>query len=344
MLGEKVKHIKFGLGTISNVKDGIIEVEFSQLDEKKSFSYPKSFEKFIAFEKEQLQLEALAEIENDKNKAAELKENRENELHEKLDIKKTKKPSAKNKKKSAVKAVKKENISLKCTFCDGGNSATSLGFSGVCSSDNLKNNIKKRRINCVNSTCMKYYNGEMTYEELLAWNEEGSFLCNDSIYLKDWKVYAGYYLSGPDKGNPMLFKSVKINKLAVMTTRLPGTPEKDRIIFGVFMISDFFKGSSLKEGHIDACEDYRLEMTPKEAQGVKFWKYYDSKRSLDKLQYGSGLHRYLTDEQAVQMLTDIVEVKKSSKDAEKSREFLAHYIDCNGIDINAIGEATGPLA
>ncbi len=343
MLGKKVKHIKFGLGKVIKVKEGIVEVEFSQLEDTKTFSYPKSFEKFISFQDEQLQNQALLDIQSDKEKAAELKENRENELHEKLDVKKTKKPSAKSK-KAVEKAVSKENISLKCTFCDGGSSGTSFGFKAVCSSDNLKNNIKKRRINCVNSTCRKYYNEEITYEELLESKKEGNFLCNESMYLSDFRVNAGYYLSGPYKGNPMLFKSVEKNKLAVLTTRLPGTSEDARVIFAVFMIEDFFRGSALKEGHMDASDKFRLELSPKEAEEIKYWKYYKSKRSLDRLQFGSGLHRYLTDEQVVQILQDIVEVKKGSKDEQISIEFLQHYVDVNNVDMEAISPASGPLA
>ena len=47
-------------------------------------------------------------------------------------------------KKSAKKSYKRENIAFKCNYCDGGASAAQVGFSGVCSKNIIKYNIKRR--------------------------------------------------------------------------------------------------------------------------------------------------------------------------------------------------------
>lgn len=343
MLGEKVKHIKFGEGIVEEVDKNIVKVLFNLTGDIKPFSYPKSFEKFIFFENQMYQEQVKADIEAESQKENTLKKEREFERQKIQSKKKESKVSRGNTKKSSFKAVIKGNIAMKCTFCDGGSSDSSLGFSDVCSVENISNNIKQGRVNCNGSDCRKFYDEEITYKELLERNRNGGFLCYDSAFLRDWKVYAGFYHNGDDKGKPMKFRNVANNKLTVLTTLIPGSQERERIVFGVYIIKDYFEGDNLEEGYIDSKEDYRLELTPKEAEEIKFWKYYYNEKSPKRIQFGSGLHRYLTNEQAVQILKDIVAVKKGTKDEEISNELLGYYLKINGLELNTIGEAIGPL-
>lgn len=64
MLNEKVKHIKFGEGTISDISDaGRISVSFKGTEEEKVFQYPNGFKNFLKFEDNSLQEKALEDLE-----------------------------------------------------------------------------------------------------------------------------------------------------------------------------------------------------------------------------------------------------------------------------------------
>lgn len=60
ILGEKVKHIKYGVGTVVEQKDACIVVEFAK--ETKKFVYPDAFEKFLTAENEIIHKSILNEI------------------------------------------------------------------------------------------------------------------------------------------------------------------------------------------------------------------------------------------------------------------------------------------
>lgn len=106
IVNERVEHVKFGAGLITEVKEDIILVQFHENDEVKAFQYPEAFEKFLkaintevqnfALDKLRLKREQL-ELEMEKRR----KEFEEAEL-EKQKLKPTpvkKGFSAKNKKK-----------------------------------------------------------------------------------------------------------------------------------------------------------------------------------------------------------------------------------------------------
>ena len=62
-----------------------------------------------------------------------------------------------------------------------------------------------------------------------------------------------------------------------------------------------------------------------------------------KIVFGSGLHRYLTDEQAAQILRDIVTVKSNPKEKEFAQRFFEHFCKINGIDANDVPPPNGAL-
>jgi len=66
---------------------------------------------------------------------------------------------------------------------------------------------------------------------------------------------------------------------------------------------------------------------------MRFWRYHANENKAEKESWSSGLHRYLTDRQAVQILRDIVELKKGTRDEKLSLEFLTMF--CKNVGINA---------
>ena len=64
LLNKKVKHIKFGVGTIIGIVDNNkIIVEFDEEAENKKFQYPEVFESFLKFHNSSLQEDIIKKLE-----------------------------------------------------------------------------------------------------------------------------------------------------------------------------------------------------------------------------------------------------------------------------------------
>lgn len=131
--------------------------------------------------------------------------------------------------------------------------------------------------------------------------------------------------------------------LAVLTTRLPNEPEENRIIFAVFLVDDTYEGDTRDEGYVSTTSRYKIEMIPSEARRLRFWNYYSCPNAPDVVKFGSGLHRYLSDKQATQILRDIAALKVGTAQEKLSQEFLAHFCKVNGISIEDVPQNSGAL-
>ena len=218
-------------------------------------------------------------------------------------------PSHPEKKKKTSRLIERSNIAFKCNYCDGGSSGICIGYKGVCSDAMIHYNIETaKHIWCgSDSPCKKYLDGEISRKEL-----ENRFACYESTMLTEWKASAGVVQNGEDKGKPMKLLKVQNNSLCVLTTRLPGATDDTRFIFAVFLVDESYEGDGREEGYVTNHSKWRIELTPDEAQKMLFWNYYVNKNSPEKVVFGSGLHRYLDDNQAAQILRDIVTVKEHS--------------------------------
>jgi hypothetical protein len=76
---------------------------------------------------------------------------------------------------------------------------------------------------------------------------------------------------------------------------------------------------------------------------ILFWNYYANENAPETVVLGSRLHRYLSDEQAVQILRDIVKVKTAQSEKEFAQNFLNHYCTVNGLDESAVPPPNGAL-
>ena len=69
-----------------------------------------------------------------------------------------------------------------------------------------------------------------------------------------------------------------------------------------------------------------------------FWNYYNANMP-ERIVFGSGLHRYLTDVEAAQVLHDIAKIRND----EFSNEFFQHFRELNGIEPDALPKPSGAL-
>ncbi len=326
MLGAVVIHKIWGKGFVVEQTGTSIVVHFDIGDKK--FVFPSAFDSFLSTDDTAL----LAQIAEQKASEAE----KRNKLVQRVQVK----PLHSKEKKTTTHPVERSNVAFKCNYCDGGGSKTCVGFKGVCTDAMIHYNIETaKHIWCnSDSPCKKYLNGEITRREL-----EENFACYESSMLTEWKASAGIVQNGIDKGKPMKLRKVQNNSLCVLTTRLPDTTDDSRFIFAVFLVDESYEGDGSEEGYVTNHSKWRIEMTPNEAHKMLFWNYYINKNAPERKVFGSGLHRYLDDIQAAQILRDIVAVKEDTTGKEFAQEFLSHFCEVVGLDENSIPPCTGAL-
>jgi hypothetical protein len=256
-------------------------------------------------------------------------------------------PQAITKRKAAKRSRdERPNIAFKCNYCDGGASNKSVGFNGVCSDAIIYNNIEvEHRTWCCSEdcSCPRYLNGEITREELEEMCKDGGFICYESQMLRDWKAMAGIVQNGDRKGHPMHLSQVQPNSLCILTTRDPYFTEDERYIFAAFLVDDTYGGDDLDEGFVTTRSEFRLQLSPKEAHKMLFWNYHANGKQPEMAAWNSGLHRYMTDEQATQILRDISLLKQDTQDADLARRFFETFCALTRIDMNTLKIPQGAL-
>ncbi len=336
VINQTVMHKSFGKGVVIEEDEKYFKVKF----ESKIVPFAKdNASKYITFDNDEAQ-SVITDAENKRLIAEEDKKRTAAYEEEKRRQASTLRSQPKKKVK---KLPVRKNVIFKCNFCDGGACDSCVGFKGVCSNEQIKNNINiEGHTWCKNpkSPCKQYLLNKITRAELDNMHSK-SFVCYESQMLTKWTAYAGENLTGPHKGEPKKLVHVQPNSLAVLSTRFPETEEIERIIFAVFLVDHTYEGDTSKAGYVSTTSKYKIALTEAEAKQIKFWHYY--KNNDDTAFWGSNLHRYLSDAQAMQILKDIIDVKADASEKAFAREFLEEYARLTKNDINNISEPDGVI-
>ena len=244
-----------------------------------------------------------------------------------------------------------KNMAFKCTYNDGGLEKNGIGFLGVCSDQLIRQHIHDGRVWCSHPACpcKQYVDGAISRDQLDSRAAEGQtryddyLTCYESRMLRLWMAQAGTKRNGAQEGERIRIKNAFRNGIAVLTTRIPGTAEEDRFIFGLFLIDTIFEGDDSTSGYVSAQSRYRLAFTLDEARRLPYWKYHANKNNPSKPSWGTGLFRYLSDHEGVQILRDAIEVKQGTADEQLAREFLEQYCRMNDLAADAVGDPAGAL-
>lgn len=302
IIGLKVLHKTFGEGTVTQIGKTTINVAFAA--RKVEFLFPQAFDKYLTCA--------------DKERAAEIAKY----LH-RTDAQPVKQLPKKPPRLSRERNKSRNNVAFKLNYCNGGKTDKKFGFDGVCSEAVIRYNIEKEhRVWCSNERCdcRRFYDGKISYKNLL-----NSYPCQESIALRDWCTYAG----ADANGDPRKIRGTVVNKLGIFTTVPPN--EKERFIFGAFMIKKIIEGDDNNSGEVHGNRDYCLELTPKEARKVRFWDYYKNPQKPENHQWGSGLVRYFDDNTAVKILQAMLDAKEDKEGKNKARRLLSRYCEANNI-------------
>ena len=339
IIGKKVTHKSFGKGTVSKFDGRYLLVLFA--DKKIEFVYPISFKEFLTTKDAKFQ----EKIEFDQKIAA--KKAEEKKLQKKADRIALKAEIQSRSSGYTRRQIKRDSVVFKCNYCDGGKTGEQIGYAGVCSDGTIKHNISVlHRTWCsdADSLCRKRLDGEITREELDAKNEKGKFVCYESQMLEKWTASAGVVQTGVKRGTRKKLKRVQADSLCILTTRDPRDKGEDkRYIFAVFIIDKTFEGDAKKEGYVSSSSEYKMKLSQKESYLMPFWNYHSNESQPTRAFWGSGLYRYVSNEQAAQVLRDIVRIKKGTDDEELSNRMLEHFCKINHIDFNTLPESKGAL-
>lgn len=347
--GQKIFHEVYGTGTITAHSGKYLTVSFG-VGEKK-FVYPDSFRDFLKF------TDSVADRMVKEELAARAKKGplAEPKTGNKTSFPQTKPPPASvpsvkppaPKKKVKYKTPTRYSIAFKCNYCDGGKSPEQVGFNGVCSDKVIQNHISiEKRAWCSypESPCRLYYDRLITRKELEEQVSGTQYVCYESQMLRNWSAFAGYNLTGKNKGRPIALKKVQPYSLCVLTTRDPGSlKESDRYIFAVFLVDETYTGDARDAGYVTTSSKYKLKLSPQEAHSMLFWKYHANGKNPQVAAWKSGLFRYIGDREGALILRDITAIKRGSEDDHLAQEFYRYFCNINSLDPDKLGDPGGAL-
>ena len=204
-----------------------------------------------------------------------------------------------------------KHVAIKCNY-NNGDEGLLVGFNGTCSDDIIEENTQKyvwcKQPQC---PCKKYVDSNFK-------GKRPELPCMESRLFKDWYFGAGTYHNGPDKGKSKTARLAE-GGICFLTTRFSNDKEIDRKIIGLYRIG---KVTNSKDGETLFYADYvnRIRLPLEEAKELSFWDYYSNKNNSQF--WGSGLHRFLTDEQVKNILLDLNDTIQSVQHKEVINNLL----------------------
>ena len=199
------------------------------------------------------------------------------------------------------------NVALKCTWND-------RGYKGPCSDEAYRFNVSEGRAFCSlpKGRCRKY-----TQDVSLEENP-----CYESIALREMYFGAGWDHSGV-KERPRTIHHVKEGRIAVLTTRPPGTKEGDRLVIGCLLIHRVLDDPG-EETKIFGDKARSMEVPFDEVE-VHFWDYYKNPEAEDVILWASGLFRYISNQTVLGILKGIErKYEDTGRDTSRVRGLIGH--------------------
>jgi hypothetical protein len=112
--------------------------------------------------------------------------------------------------------------------------------------------------------------------------------------------------------------------MAILTTRLPYAEEQDRIVIACLLIKQTVDDPG-EETKIYGDKEKSI-IVDYDFVNVKFWDYYKNPAAEDKLFWGTGLFRYVTDGTVLGILHGIGEqYKNTRRDVGKVIDLIKYY-------------------
>ena len=159
----------------------------------------------------------------------------------------------------------------------------------------------------------------------------------------DWQASTGTLQSGKNKGQPNRAARLGPNSVGLLTARASNQAETERMILGLYMVSETFSSDLTDDGMVPSHSEFRIELTDQEAEKMLFWNYYINKTYPDRTAWNSGKFRYFDNVWTAQILKDIIALKTDEDEIKEVKNFLEYFCQMNVLDIDDIPEASGAL-
>jgi hypothetical protein len=207
-----------------------------------------------------------------------------------------------------------KHVAVKCTY-NNGDEGDFVGFNGTCSEDLIKENTRTH-IWCSQPecTCRQYFENGFK-------GERPENPCLESTLFKDWWFGAGTFHTGKRRGIPKK-ANLESGGICLLTTRFPGDKEEDRKIIGLYRIGKVTNFED-EETKFFADQNFKIRLPLEESKQLFFWDYYSI--NSDKPLWGTGLLRYLSDQQTKKILIDLKQTVQSTQHKEIIEEMLKDF-------------------
>jgi hypothetical protein len=206
------------------------------------------------------------------------------------------------------------NVAFKVTYND-------KNWSGICSPNiadfNFANRTWCKMQSRLDKNCQNFSQSEF---------DNGYFPCMDSVALLNLSFYAGTFHGVKRNNDPIRAINVKLGKLALFTSREPGSPERQRFIFAIGQINKITEENlgSTVPNEVFHC-DKETALIFNSNFRPKFWNYYRNANT-DLEKWNTGLVRYVSDNQILNLLDDLLVDKRLTKrQREKVLNLLRIY-------------------
>ena len=163
-------------------------------------------------------------------------------------------------------------------------------------------------------------------------NSQAAFWCEEEDKEKiftEWRVFTGEIKSGDKQGQPNQPIRLNKNSACLLTSRDPGTPEKDRYIAGIYMVAEDFVGKLCEDGYVPAHPEFKLQLSKEESEKILFWNYYINKNYPNNMTWNTRKYRYIDNICIAQILRDILILKGNSKERELVQNFIKYFNQLN---------------
>lgn len=195
-----------------------------------------------------------------------------------------------------------KNIACNLIY-NNGDEGIFVGFNGRCDVKNILYNAKTGNGRwCSQKACSCKQFMDRGFK-----GKVEEFPCNESRLFNKWTWNPGAEYK---TGEPFrILKSGK-GKIAVLTTRFPNMPEKERKIIGFYKIENIENKTE-----VIGKKNFGLRLTLEEASELNFWSYHKNKNSSDP-NWKQGRFRYLEDDQIAAILHDLKDIVRDPSDKE----------------------------
>ncbi|HYV91505.1 MAG TPA: hypothetical protein VE978_06970 [Chitinophagales bacterium] len=203
------------------------------------------------------------------------------------------------------------HVAFKCTYNNGnfnnGGEGRYIGFNGTCSNEIIHENVARgNSIWCGTDGCEckdfvyeRNFQGERPYKP-----------CYESTLFDEedgWSFGAGAdHTCDPPKAR--FIRKTEPGKIVMLTTRLRDEGEdveKRRRIVGFFRIGDITEAEDKNEGTMLFSDGkYNIKFPKMIAKRTFFWDHYSNQEG--EPHWGSGLYRYIDDEQMKGIITSML--------------------------------------